>query len=274
MRQCRHVHVLSDYTRRQLEHFHELGSKFVVVPHWQRPDFARTHTKPAARQALGWPGDRPILFTLRRHVYRMGLDVAIAAIAPLARAGRCRLMIGGDGPLRGELQRQAKAAGCGDDEIRFLGHVSDADLPLAYQATDLFVLPTRSLECFGLIAQEAMACGCPVLGTDVGAIPELLHPITPQLIVPPGDAGLLRERVEQFLAGDLTLPDEQVIAADTEARYGRERVLPKLLELLERRDVGNGNGNGNGGDDPINAQAAGFATAGTGVPLPKAEGCG
>ena len=64
-----------------------------------------------------------------------------------------------------------------DKHVTFLGFVPDADLPRYYQAADVFVLPTRELEGFGLVTAEALACGTPVLGTPVGATPELLEPL-------------------------------------------------------------------------------------------------
>ena len=59
------------------------------------------------------------------------------------------------------------------------GEVSEQDLPLMYGACDAFVLPTRSLECFGLIAIEALSAGRPVMATPVGAIPEVLRTSSP-----------------------------------------------------------------------------------------------
>src|SRR5207249_11624167 len=56
----------------------------------------------------------------------------------------------------------------------FLGFIPDETLPSYYHAADVFVLPTRELEGFGLVTVEALACGTPVLGTPVGATPEVL----------------------------------------------------------------------------------------------------
>jgi glycosyltransferase involved in cell wall biosynthesis len=238
MRAAQHVHVLSEFTKKQLEAQHDLGARVVVSPHWVRPEYHRTLSHAQARQALGWTLDVPTFFTIRRHVHRMGLDVAIEAVAPLARAGRCRLVIGGDGPLRADLQRQASEAGCSEQQVQFLGQMTDEALLLAYQAADLFILPTRALECFGLIAQEAMAFGCPVLGTDVGAIPEMLRPAAPELIVPIEDPGSMQRCMEGFLAETLAVPQAKDLAADTLRRYGRDAVLPRLLALLEHGESG------------------------------------
>ena len=68
--------------------------------------------------------------------------------------------IGGDGELRPSLERLSAELGA-TEKIRFTGRLSDEDLLLAYQAADLFVLPTLALECFGLISIEAMSFGCP-----------------------------------------------------------------------------------------------------------------
>jgi len=91
-------------------------------------------------------------------------------------------VIVGQGELRAHLEAQVAALGLGD-RVHFAGFVPDDLLPLYYQAADLFVLPTRSLEGFGLITLEALSCGLPVVGTPVGATPELLAQVDRRLIL-------------------------------------------------------------------------------------------
>ncbi|TWT40902.1 Alpha-D-kanosaminyltransferase [Phycisphaerae bacterium RAS1] len=226
------IQTLSNFTKVQVDHFHKMGHKVRVIPHWRRPELRREMDKAEARRRLGWPLDEKILFTVRIHGPRYGIDVAIRAAAPLIQDKRCWFAIGGDGPLRPTLENLAKELGVAE-RTRFTGRLSDADLALAYQAADLFVLPTLSLECFGLITIEAMSFGCPVIGTDAGATPEILDKYCPGLVVPAGNVEALREKLGAYFAGRLQTPDEAATVAFIEKNYGRDVIVPKLIDLLE-----------------------------------------
>jgi glycosyltransferase involved in cell wall biosynthesis len=164
----------------------------------------------------------------------MGIDLLIRAAAEVP---GLQVVIGGDGPLRGELEALAKSLNV---PARFLGYVKDEDLPALYRAADLFVLPTRALEGFGLVAIEAMACGTPAMGTPVGAIPEVLGPlklvfedVTPQAI-----AGGIR----RFLAErDAALPER--CRAHVAAHYDWSKIVEKVETILvevSREGAGHG----------------------------------
>ena len=118
-----------------------------------------------------------------------GVDVAIDA----CRAAGVALVVAGDGPERAALQ--ARAAGA---EVRFTGHVDDAELARLRAGAALALAPSRSAETFGLAAAEAMAAGLPVVASEVGALAEL---VDEQGLVPAGDAGALAEAIRR-LAGD------------------------------------------------------------------------
>lgn len=231
---CEDIHVLSEFTQALLSTCQGIGRPMKVVPHWHRPELRRTHTRDEARLRLGWDADGKILFTVRRHGGRQGLEVAIEALAPLCGSGRCRFVVAGDGPRRRELQQLAAARGSGNS-ISFPGRLSEEELALSYEAADLFVLPSLALECFGLITIEALAFGCPVLASDAGAIPEVLTPILPEFIVPAGDPAALRAKAEAFLAGCLVAPPAEALVNYARTRFDRSVLAPKLLELLEGR---------------------------------------
>lgn len=228
---CDAIHTLSRFTREYVARHHGLGERVRVIPHWRRPGMVRTCSRAEARRRLGWSQEGKLLLTVRVHGPRYGIDDAIRAAAPLLQRGACRLVVGGDGPLRSTFERLAAELGCGEN-IRFTGRLSDEQLALAYQAADLFVLPTRALECFGLIIIEALSYGCPVLSTDAAAIPETMNPILPEFVVPAGDVAGLRAKLEAFLCGQLNAPSEADLVAYVAARFDERVVTPRVAELL------------------------------------------
>jgi glycosyltransferase involved in cell wall biosynthesis len=118
--------------------------------------------------------------------------------------------------------------------VTLTGRLSDEQLVEAYQAADVFMLPTLALECFGLISIEAMAFGCPVFASDSSAIPETLRPFRPDLLFPAGDTEALRRLVAGWLEGRLTLPDADTVVGYVDSHYSQEVIVPRLLALLER----------------------------------------
>ena len=226
------IHTLSQYCRRQVEHYHGLGQRVQVIPHWRRAELRRTMTQAEARRQLGWPENERVFFTIRRLGPRYGLDLAIRAVAPLLGKGKARFALGGDGPWRGLLENVARESGVAES-VHFLGRMSDEQLVLAYQAADLFLLPTLALECFGIIILEALSFGCPVLSSDTCAIPELMQPILPDFIVPAGDQAALRAKAGAFLSGELRSPPPEQLIRYVDDGFSREAIAPKLIAMLE-----------------------------------------
>jgi rhamnosyl/mannosyltransferase len=106
----------------------------------------------------------PTLLFIGRHRYYKGVDTLIKAMVEV----NGRLLIGGDGPERANWEQLTAELGL-QDRIRFLGDVSDADLPAFYASGDIFVLPANSrAEAFGLVLQEAMASGLSCVTSELG----------------------------------------------------------------------------------------------------------
>ena len=82
-----------------------------------------------------------------------------------------------------------------ENSVRLLGRVHDHDLVDVYRAADLGLVPTRSLEGFGLVVIEAAACGTPTIVTRVGGLPEAVAGLDPSLIVAPNDGPALAARI-------------------------------------------------------------------------------
>lgn len=233
LRRVNDIHTLSTFTKKAIDNYYGVGDKVVVIPHWCREDFYRQFSKTDARAKLDWPQDAKILFTVRRLATRMGLDIAIKALTALLKTqSELYFAIAGTGALEKPLKQLTQSLGL-TSKVWFLGHVSDDTLKRCYEAADLFILPTRALECFGLPVLEALVYGLPIISTDAAAIPELMQPILPQCIVPAGSVEKLREKIQAYLENKLELPAPEELTEYVKKHYGRDVILPKLMELLE-----------------------------------------
>jgi glycogen(starch) synthase len=183
-----------------------------------------------ARTKLGLPRDRVIAVSVRRLARRMGLELLIDAVSEVRRSHpELLLLIGGKGPLCGELEERIRRADL-SEHVRMLGFVPEADLPALYAAADFSVVPTVALEGFGLVTVESLASGTPVLGTPVGATPEILNPLDRQLVFEAPTAEAMAQRLNEVLRGDIRLPDRETCQAYAQ-RYGWSAVTPKILEI-------------------------------------------
>jgi glycosyltransferase involved in cell wall biosynthesis len=225
----------SEFTRQQMLRIHgpELAAQIEIIPGWvDLGRFKILAERTVAKRALGWPLDVPVLFTLRRLVRRMGLDGLVRAVAILLERGqKVHLVIGGAGPLRRELEQLAQALNV-FDSVRFIGRVPDEDLPTMYGACDAFVLPTAELECFGLIALEALACGRPVLATPVAAIPEVLCNFEKQWLAKSADEVDIAEIIGAYVLGLLPAHSPSELRSRAEELYSHDKRLAQLAAIL------------------------------------------
>ena len=160
--------------------------------------------KPLARVTLGLPPHEPIVLQLGRLVPRKGVDTAIRGLARLRDehgiAARL-LIVGGDAndpdsrvtPEIGRLQAVAREEGV-EDAVVFVGRRGRDVLKHYYSAADVFVT-TPWYEPFGITPLEAMACGTPVIGANVGGIKFTVRDGETGYLVPPADAAAVGERI-------------------------------------------------------------------------------
>ncbi|WP_066424527.1 glycosyltransferase family 4 protein [Anabaena sp. 4-3] len=186
----------------------------------------------AARQQLGWPDSRPILFTSRRLVNRMGLDKLLAAIAIIKpKVPDVWLAIAGRGYLKTTLEQQAKALGL-ENNVKFLGFLPDEQLPIAYQAANLTVMPSQSFEGFGLAILESLACGTPVLCTPIGGMPEILQPFSPELITTSTEVSAIAEKLEQILLGQMPTPSRVDCRQYAATNFNWQKIGQQVRQVL------------------------------------------
>jgi glycosyltransferase involved in cell wall biosynthesis len=138
-----------------------------------------------------------LIFTARRLEPRMGVDILIEALA-LIDDDRIVLAVAGSGGSFGDLDRRVRELGL-ERRVRLLGQVSEDDLRSLYAAADLFVLPTLEYEGFGMSTVEALAAGTPVLGTAVGATPEIVGDLGEEFVAAAADADTLATAIRRLL---------------------------------------------------------------------------
>lgn len=185
-------------------------------------------TKSAARQRLGLPIDLKIYVTVRRLRRRMGLENLIRAFAEFSKIqSKSLLVIGGRGPLSEELKVLVDELGM-KDRISLVGFVSDNDLPYLYRAADFFLLPSISLEGFGLVTVECLASGTPVLGTNVGAIPEVLSGLNKELVM----SGFEQQDILASLCKSFDLEITGDDCSKYAAGFDWDEVMKKRKQLL------------------------------------------
>jgi len=152
----------------------------------------------AAREGMGIAGDCVVMTCVASLRPVKNHRLLFQAVGKLD--DRVLLLLIGDGPLQGDLERDARELGM-EDRVRFVGRVTTDELPRVLGASDLCVLTSDS-EGLPTSLLEAMACGLPVVAASVGGIPELVINGETGLLVPPGDVEALTEAIRAVEADD------------------------------------------------------------------------
>ncbi len=220
------VLVLSEYSRSLLLGAHPGVEErvFRVTGGIDPAAFGPGLDRAEARRRVGVEPDRHLIVSVRRLDPRMGLEQLLHASAILRAQGLdFTLAVAGDGILAGRLRRLAADLGL-DSSVRFLGRVGEERLKDLYVAADLAALPTVAYEGFGMSTIEALACGTPVVGTAVGATPELLEPLDPGLVVASAEPQALAAAIARTLEStDVTFRER--CASYARSRYAWDRAI-------------------------------------------------
>lgn len=194
---------------------------------------AQDHAKAAAYIARKYSVPERYFATVGIVHPRKNHQFLVRVLGILKRNGQldCPLLVVGPmGWKNSPLFREIQAAGLTESDIRFLGYISDEDMPLFYAGAQVFLFPTL-YEGFGLPPIEAMACGAPVIASDAPCMPEVL-----------GDAAILEPLTspERFATAILrVLADDQLRGAlrakgiQRAQRFRYETSVKQLLGLFE-----------------------------------------
>ena len=165
---------------------------------------------PAAEAAEAAEAAAMTILFLGRHEPRKGLDVLLDALPLLPRCVSVR--VAGHGPATARLRERHH----GDERIRWLGQLTEADKIRELHATSVPCAPSRHGESFGMVLLEAMAAGTPIVASDVPGYRSLNSQAGAAHFVPPGDpsaltAGLLRVLPDHRLAADLRAKGAEIV---------------------------------------------------------------
>jgi len=232
----RHFIVLSDSFKQILHREYEvpLEKIHVIPPGVDFNKFNVSLSKLEARLHLGWNPERPTMLVVRRLARRMGLENLITAMKEVTRQQPdALLLIAGKGELATALAAQIRELGL-HNNVKLLGFVADADLPIAYCAADFSIVPTVALEGFGLIVTESLAAGTPVLGTPIGGIPEILRPLSENLVFEGTESYYLASGILDVLKGARKLPSSEDCQTYVQKNYNWSSISNRVKQVYEK----------------------------------------
>ncbi len=167
-----------------------------------------------------------------RLVSDKGVDLVLVALSRLRRAGVApRLTIVGDGPERPRLERLA-AEHALKDQVRFTGLLRASEVAAELQRHCVLVVPSLWEEPFGIVALEGAACGCVVLGSDGGGLPEAIGPCG--ITFRRGDWMDLSEKLQLLLTSPDMLEAHRSAAAGHLERHRPAEVAAQYLQVFRR----------------------------------------
>jgi D-inositol-3-phosphate glycosyltransferase len=199
VQRCHRIIAPTDREKEEfVRHYGAPSEKISVVPCGVNLDQFKVLDKAQAKQYLGFGNDKIILFVGRIDPLK-GIDNLIKALSYLRDIQGLRLLvIGGGEHSQNEVEKLRKVA-CNlkmGNSINFLDLVEHEQLPYFYSGADVCVVPSY-YESFGLVALESLACGTPVVATDVGDFRDIIRE---------GETGyVVRDNVPQLLADKIAL---------------------------------------------------------------------
>ena len=207
---------IGEQNRRYFRRYGMPESRMFAAPycvdnaHFQTEARALAPRRDDLRARFGIADDAPIVLFSGKLIEKKQPLMLIEAFARVRRTHRCALLMVGDGPLRAAAV-QLVARLCVSD-VHFAGFLNQNEISQAYSAADLFVLPSQLHETWGLVVNEAMNFGLPVIVSDkVGCAADLVHDGRNGFVVP-------HESVERLAASIETLVADRV----KRARFGEE----------------------------------------------------
>ncbi len=228
------VTAVSDYLRHETHHHFDVERPIEVIPNFVDTERFTRQEKGHFKQAIAPNGEKLLIHVSNFREVKRAADVVrvFHRLHEEARDGGpgVKLLLVGDGPDRATCEALARELGVYGD-VRFLGKQEPVEEILS--VADVFLMPSGS-ETFGLAALEAMACGVPVVSSDIGGLPELNVDGETGFLCPLADIDCLTDATRRILHDD-DLHERMSDAARRRAveQFDIERIVPQYEAFYE-----------------------------------------
>jgi len=219
----------------KIEYLHKKSpGKFVSIPYGIDTDiFYPQKRDPDLVEKYGLKNKKVVLFVggLDSAHYFKGINHLLGAFSHLDNK-KYKLIIVGKGNLRTRYEEMAEELKISKNTI-FTGFVSDEDLPKYYNLADICVLPSiNSAEAFGMVLLESMACGKPVIASDLPGVRAVTNNGKNGLLCEPGNENDLKEKMERLLTNDsLYCELSQAAINSIKINYDWNRVAKEIIKI-------------------------------------------
>lgn len=217
--------------RAYFEHYHYPQDRLFFSPHCVDNDWfadrATANARAALRNECGIPGDAfVVLFAGKLVPFKRPLDIVFATAKCRAEGLPVEILVAGSGELEAQIIEEAQR---NNVPLHMLGFQNQTQMPAAYAAADSLVLPSDSRETWGLVVNEALACGRPVIVSNVcGCVPDLAADDGVGRSFATGDVNSLAGALGKLLREP---PSLQRIA-DVAAKYNLDAAAGGVCEAL------------------------------------------
>jgi glycosyltransferase involved in cell wall biosynthesis len=219
-------------SRSYFESFSYPSERLFYSPHCVDTEWFAARATANARQNLRCKygiasAVKVVLFAGKLIAFKRPLDLIGAASICRARGLSIEIMVAGDGPLRSELTAAASAA---QVPLHLLGFCNQTEMPAAYAASDCLVLPSSGEETWGLVANEALACGRPVILSHLcGCAPDLAYDGRVGRIFTAGDLADLADAIENVM----TAPCSPGTLAEVSNQFSLSAAADGIQQAME-----------------------------------------
>jgi D-inositol-3-phosphate glycosyltransferase len=235
VRESRGIIVATEKEKQDLERYYGARpEKIRVVPCGVNMELFRPVDRTVARNELGLGGEKILLFVGRIDPLK-GINQLLKSVPLLKnRESLSLIIIGGDQNSRAEVEELKKLAvklGIAN-KVTFQGLIKQDRLPYYYSAADVCVVPSY-YESFGLVPLESLACGAPVVATDVGDLKNIIRPGETGRIVTDNSPEKLAAAIDSVLAGPARDAEKSIAVRASVSRFDWANIAEKVAAEMQ-----------------------------------------